>query len=281
MEPDGFNNPSNTNHDDKQIRPISNLPVDDAFDYTGYDFEQDNDNSNNRNSILQTPKNRIENEGNHIKRTSPPRSNLLQPNNNNNDIQRNVSFSQKNSKRISFAANNNDTSPTSYSSTSPKITEEVENFDNEEVLARHASVMKRHRWGTQRHKKGRPPKRSRSLFKSKRLSSGSKASDNNNNASNEDLSNFENTNQQQQSRKIYVNMPLPNDMVDPDTGLPITDYPRNKIRTTKYTPLSFVPKNLFYQFQNVANIYFLFVAILGVSCVKYVLCYYSFLLTRF
>lgn len=67
-----------------------------------------------------------------------------------------------------------------------------------------------------------------------------------------------------ESRRIFINTPLPNDMIAEDTGLPLIHYPRNKIRTTKYTPLSFVPKNLFYQFHNVANIYFLLVVILGV-----------------
>ncbi|KAI7855771.1 hypothetical protein BDC45DRAFT_438448 [Circinella umbellata] len=36
----------------------------------------------------------------------------------------------------------------------------------------------------------------------------------------------------------------------------------NRIRTAKYTPLSFIPKNLFEQFRNVANLYFLFLVIL-------------------
>ena len=42
------------------------------------------------------------------------------------------------------------------------------------------------------------------------------------------------------------------------------DYCRNKIRTTKYSPLSFLPKNIFHQFaHNVANLYFLLIVILG------------------
>ncbi|EAZ63035.2 aminophospholipid translocase and ATPase [Scheffersomyces stipitis CBS 6054] len=63
-------------------------------------------------------------------------------------------------------------------------------------------------------------------------------------------------------RKVYVNYPLPDDMKD-DHGHPIIDYPRNKIRTTKYTPLSFLPKNILFQFTNVANFYFLVLVILG------------------
>ncbi len=65
-------------------------------------------------------------------------------------------------------------------------------------------------------------------------------------------------------RRIYFNIPLPDTAKD-EHGHPITHYERNKIRTAKYTPLSFVPKNLWFQFHNVANIYFLFVILLGVS----------------
>ena len=36
----------------------------------------------------------------------------------------------------------------------------------------------------------------------------------------------------------------------------------NKISTTKYTVLSFIPKNLFYQFSKMSNIYFLLLAFL-------------------
>ncbi|ANB13088.1 aminophospholipid-translocating P4-type ATPase DNF1 [Sugiyamaella lignohabitans] len=64
-------------------------------------------------------------------------------------------------------------------------------------------------------------------------------------------------------RTLYFNQPVPAEEINPETGFPITEYPRNKIRTTKYTPLNFVPKNLFYQFHNIANIYFLFIVILS------------------
>lgn len=65
-------------------------------------------------------------------------------------------------------------------------------------------------------------------------------------------------------RKIYFNIQLPAGSLDED-GHPIVRFPRNKIRTAKYTALSFVPKNLFYQFQNIANVYFLFLIILAVG----------------
>ncbi|KAK9473226.1 uncharacterized protein V1510DRAFT_393138 [Dipodascopsis tothii] len=64
-------------------------------------------------------------------------------------------------------------------------------------------------------------------------------------------------------RRVYVNLSLPETELD-DEGKPLARYPRNKTRSAKYTPLSFVPKNLYYQFHNVANIYFLFIVILSI-----------------
>jgi len=66
-----------------------------------------------------------------------------------------------------------------------------------------------------------------------------------------------------QSRTVYVNVPVPEDARDED-GHVKQHFGRNKIRTAKYTALSFVPKNLWFQFHNIANVYFLFIIILGV-----------------
>jgi phospholipid-translocating ATPase len=65
-------------------------------------------------------------------------------------------------------------------------------------------------------------------------------------------------------RTLYFNLPLPDELQD-EEGYPAQQYTRNKIRTAKYTPLSFVPKNLWFQFHNIANIFFLFLVILAVS----------------
>lgn len=68
----------------------------------------------------------------------------------------------------------------------------------------------------------------------------------------------------QKRRKIYVNMSPPSSELD-DQGRPNMQhqvYVPNRIRTAKYTPISFIPKNLFEQFRNVANLYFLFLVIL-------------------
>jgi phospholipid-translocating ATPase len=62
-------------------------------------------------------------------------------------------------------------------------------------------------------------------------------------------------------RSVYVNMPLPQADLD-QYGEPKTQYAANKVRTSKYTLLTFIPKNLFEQFRRVANIYFLFVVLL-------------------
>lgn len=62
-------------------------------------------------------------------------------------------------------------------------------------------------------------------------------------------------------RTIFFGLPLADEFKD-DEGHPTQQYPRNKIRTAKYTPLSFIPKNLWFQFHNIANIFFLFLVIL-------------------
>lgn len=46
------------------------------------------------------------------------------------------------------------------------------------------------------------------------------------------------------------------------TNVPDMDVCDNRIKTSKYTPISFVPKNLFIQFSKVANLYFLIVGIM-------------------
>ncbi|CAG8530283.1 11561_t:CDS:10 [Diversispora eburnea] len=62
-------------------------------------------------------------------------------------------------------------------------------------------------------------------------------------------------------RRVYVNIPLPPTELDQNDE-PIENYVANKIRTSKYTLLTFLPKNLIEQFRRVANMYFLFLVIL-------------------
>ena len=59
---------------------------------------------------------------------------------------------------------------------------------------------------------------------------------------------------------------IPNHTVPPKTPKrdhPNGDFVGNKIRTTKYTLLSFIPKNLLEQFHRVANLYFIFIVLLN------------------
>ncbi|KAJ3166505.1 hypothetical protein HDU88_003374 [Geranomyces variabilis] len=58
-------------------------------------------------------------------------------------------------------------------------------------------------------------------------------------------------------RTIHVNVPI-----TPEQGK--IWWPPNKIRTAKYTPLTFIPRNLFEQFRRLANVYFLFTVIMQV-----------------
>ncbi len=53
-------------------------------------------------------------------------------------------------------------------------------------------------------------------------------------------------------RRVFVNMPLPDSYLDL-AGFPTVEYPGNKIRTSKYTPWTFIPKFLFEQFRRIAN----------------------------
>ena len=64
-------------------------------------------------------------------------------------------------------------------------------------------------------------------------------------------------------RTIYVNTPLPSSAKD-RKGEPLMRYVRNKVRTSKYTVITFIPKNLLEQFRRAANIYFLAMVILQV-----------------
>jgi hypothetical protein len=157
------------------------------------------------------------------------------------------------------------------------LNEENAAFSNE-------TVTKRHRWGTTRNKHGRPKKESVGRSKTlRRLLNPNHAHDSDkkrypsikipnrdDHAHNDsDDNDDENTSNDPRDRKaekrsVVFNRSLPEEFTDPETGKSIMTYPRNKIRTTKYTPLTFLPKNISHQFlHNIANIYFLVLIILG------------------
>ena len=62
-------------------------------------------------------------------------------------------------------------------------------------------------------------------------------------------------------RTVVPNHVIPSDV--PAEKHPNASYANNFIRTTKYTVLTFLPKNLFEQFHRFANLYFLFIVLLN------------------
>ncbi|KAG8839086.1 hypothetical protein FRC18_000965 [Serendipita sp. 400] len=63
-------------------------------------------------------------------------------------------------------------------------------------------------------------------------------------------------------RNVYVNCNLAPQDKD-SHGRPLHTFVRNKVKTTKYTIITFIPKNLYEQFRRVANLYFL-----GLVCIQ-------------
>ncbi|KAG9321717.1 hypothetical protein KVV02_006631 [Mortierella alpina] len=66
------------------------------------------------------------------------------------------------------------------------------------------------------------------------------------------------------SRRVFINIPPPAQYLD-KSGAPKLSYGSNRINTAKYTTLTFLPKNLFEQFRRVANMFFLFMAIIQLT----------------
>ncbi|KAL7747226.1 hypothetical protein RI367_007437 [Sorochytrium milnesiophthora] len=65
-----------------------------------------------------------------------------------------------------------------------------------------------------------------------------------------------------QERHICANKPVPPDLCDPSDGRPLAQYVSNEVLTSKYSLVSFLPKNLFEQFRRLANMFFLMLIIL-------------------
>ena len=64
-------------------------------------------------------------------------------------------------------------------------------------------------------------------------------------------------------RQVYLNASLPRFELKKN-GDPKRIYPRNKVRTSKYTPLTFLPRFLYEQFRRIANVYFLILIVLQI-----------------
>ena len=132
--------------------------------------------------------------------------------------------------------------------------------------------MKRIRWATHRATGPKADNKRHSLKERlhRRIGSGEKKRDSfGKEIENGELDSSEGGSEDREpGRRVYFNVALPPQERDED-GRPKARYARNKIRTAKYTPLSFIPKNLWFQFHNIANIYFLFIIILGVSSSSY------------
>jgi phospholipid-translocating ATPase len=143
----------------------------------------------------------------------------------------------------------------------------VPDSEIQETPSNISKPTKRQRWATTRHAGtggirkrvsiiDRFHKRSDMRDEKRRSNTASSTTDN---AS----TNGEQSSESGSNRTIYFNIPIPESERDEEGHLKFT-YPRNKIRTAKYTALTFVPKNVWLQFHNIANIYFLFVIILNV-----------------
>ncbi|EAQ89858.1 hypothetical protein CHGG_06477 [Chaetomium globosum CBS 148.51] len=136
----------------------------------------------------------------------------------------------------------------------------------------HLSSMQRSRWATRKltvksssmkrlSLMGRKHNNKGMANEKKRTSGGTDASQPDDGDQEDDSSVQEEVGDGPGPRQLFFNLPLPAEFQD-EEGYPLQQFTRNKIRTAKYTPLSFVPKNLFFQFQNIANIFFLFLVIL-------------------
>lgn len=154
---------------------------------------------------------------------------------------------------------------------------------SQEVDPHEEKATKRHRWGTTRNKKGVPRKEAVNRSKTLRallnpngsiMRSMSRRHGKQKTKKHSSLENSEEESDddevkdprdhKEEKRSVVFNKELPEEFLDPETGKALVMYPRNKIRTTKYTPISFLPKNIFNQFiHNIANIYFLALIILG------------------
>lgn len=139
--------------------------------------------------------------------------------------------------------------------------------------------VKRMRWATQRHKPTSARDKRRSILDRLHKRNASSRSNTTDGTDGDNHKGAGSTTEGEgHGRTIYFNRSLPPEAKN-EEGHPLTHYPRNKIRTAKYTALSFIPKNLWFQFHNIANIYFFFIILLSVR-LSYTPCFQYWLLTK-
>ncbi|CAO1620976.1 unnamed protein product [Jaminaea pallidilutea] len=68
-------------------------------------------------------------------------------------------------------------------------------------------------------------------------------------------------------RNVYLNVPLPASETTGKTADPKTRYPRNRVRTSKYNVVTFLPRFLFEQFHRLANVYFLGLVVIQIPTI--------------
>ncbi|KAG8858770.1 hypothetical protein FRB96_004907 [Tulasnella sp. 330] len=73
---------------------------------------------------------------------------------------------------------------------------------------------------------------------------------------------FRKKQQPPKARTIYINEDLPQDAFNKGKVRKDWVFPSNQVVTSKYTPITFLPRNLFEQFRRVANIFFFGIAVL-------------------
>lgn len=67
--------------------------------------------------------------------------------------------------------------------------------------------------------------------------------------------------QKQKVRIVFINNKKPNDYINNE---PIAEYAKNTVKTSKYTLLNFIPKNIYEQFRRFANLFFLITVIISI-----------------
>lgn len=236
---------------------VSNSPFDDRFEFEPLNQQSEQENKNTKKSEMEFEKN----------------SNMEQYKENRDNTKSHLQFSGF-SKPLAFheaplkrnGSRDDDNlsfthTPKADGTSSVRFENNVYDGHNDEIQHK-ASEMKRLRWGTRRNHKGHTNfGRAKTLRWAKKNFQNPFVDDVNKTDQYDEVEPND-KNRSSETRFIYYGMDLPLEMLD-EENKPKTIYPRNKIRTTKYTPLTFFPKNIAFQFKNIANIYFLIMVILG------------------